>query len=174
MPILGIEPLIATTQLELQTRLGTKITTLQPTFTPALPMPAPRVVFDEEELSYARDYPMLGVIDRRTRTRFQDLAGRWIDQEHTAEVAIFVQAMRTELQHLLRRYMRCIIEVLFDAKKTDSWTPYDLLVREGEIDRSPLSVVPAPAGRSTAIRSPLVRGMFLPLVFRSRGQERYI
>jgi hypothetical protein len=161
-----------TTMTQLQSRLAAKIATVA-AVTPALTMPTPRFVFDEEELNWTNNDPIVQIIDRRTRTRYEDLAGRWVDQEYTIEVAIFVRAMRADLQRLLRRYTRCIIEVLLDAKKTDAWTPYDLRIRDQEIDRSPLSIVPAPASRSTAVRSLLTRGMFIPLVFNSRGQERY-
>lgn len=157
MPLLGVEPVMEELRAQLQAHLPAKILALQPTFNPVLPMPPPTAyVFGEREV-FSEGLPVVQLLARPTDVRNENL--RWQDHEHVLDVACFVSDVVEEnVQRLLFRYARCLLEVLVERRKTDAFS-LDLKLRGGEIDYSPIVMRDAQ----------YVRAVFIPVAAARRG-----
>lgn len=157
MPLLGIEPVMEELRAQLQAHLPAKIAALQPTFVPVLPMPAPTAyVFGEREV-FHEGLPVVQLLARPTEVRNEDL--RWQDHRHVLDVACLVSdVLEEQVQRLLFRYARCILEVLVERRKAGAFS-LDLSLRAREIDYSPIVLRDAQ----------FVRAVFIPVAAARRG-----
>lgn len=164
MTVAGVEPVAEAVRASLETYLPAKIAVLQPTLSPVLPMAQPKEYRFGAARTYKAGYPVVAVLPRPTRIRYEDL--RWQDHVHRVEVAVFVQHPNDEdaLERLLARYARCVVEVLIERRKADAFTPYDLVLRDELIDYDPIAALRA---------GMLTRAVFIPARFTSRSQERH-
>jgi len=158
MSIAGVEPVMDELRAQFQTYLPAKITALQPTFTPVLPMPAPKAyVFGEREVFF-EGLPVLQLLARPSTVRNEDL--RWQDHMHVIDVAVFIGDVDQEnVQRLLFRYARCVLETFAERRKAGAFT-LDLTLRSREIDYSPLAQLR---------EAQFVRAVFIPVAASRRG-----
>jgi len=167
MPITMIEPVAAAILAELQAHLPAKITALQPTFAPVLPMPAP-VEYAFGDSDFIMGFPVVTIDPRKIRTLSEDLAGRWQHHSKQLEVGIFVaDVARETLARLLDRYARCVIEVLLERRKAGAFVQsgrqFDLVWKNEEIDY----------GSTFPQEGQYVRALFIPMRAERRSEESH-
>lgn len=161
MPLTMIEPVADAVLAELQNYLPAKITALQPTFTPVLPMPAPVDYVFGENINFIKGYPAVQLLQLRTRIQHEDR--RWQDHAHYIEVGVFVAESNEEnLARLLDRYARCLIETLHERRKI-AFPTFDLRFKDVDLNY----------GISFGGNAPgqFVRGLFLPMYANRRAAE---
>ncbi|HEV8655636.1 MAG TPA: hypothetical protein VGR85_09015 [Candidatus Limnocylindria bacterium] len=136
MPITMIEPVAQAILDELAAYLPGKIATLQPTFTPVLPMPVPtEYVYGHSD--FLRGFPVVQVDPVRLPMLNEDV--RWQDHEKRIELGLFVtDVARANLARLLDRYARCLLETLAERRKDSAFLQagrnFDLVFKGEEID----------------------------------------
>lgn len=162
MPLAMIEPLADTILAQLQANLPAKIAALQPTFVPALAMPAPAGWVFGEVTNFVTNYPVVQVLQLRTHVRNEDL--RWQDHAHYLEVGIFVAESNDEnLARLLDRYTRCLLETMHERRKAGAFLPWDLAFKDEDINYGR-----AFGGGASEV---FIRGVFIPVHATRRDQE---
>lgn len=139
-------------RVQLQANLPAKIAALQPTFAPALAMPPPLAyVFGEREVFY-EGLPVVQLLARPTLVRNEER--RWQDHEHVVDIAFFVGDVDQEnVQRLLFRYTRCVLETFAERRKAGAFT-LGMTLRDREIDYSPLAQLSG---------AQYVRAVFIPV-----------